>query len=1190
MRILHISSEYPPAKIYGLGRFVHGLARAQAAAGDEVIVLTNSSGGAEDDVVIDGVRLHRISFPNPPRPPDGHGEVLQFNHGVLARFLDRIERFRNVDVVASHDWLTAIAAREIARALEKPLVVTFHDEVIGKHFGVLPPDALFVRDLERLTAHDATRVVANSRFIAREIVRHYGVPEDRVIPIPGGIDPAPFRVTADHRVADFRAALASPDDVLVAYLGRLDAEKGLETLAEAALRAASERPALRFVIAGSGRGEEGLRERLAPLRDRARLLGYVQGEVLALLYRAADVIVVPSLYEPFGLVALEGMLAGRAVVVSRAGGLAEIVRDGEDGLAVPPGDPTAFTAALLRLVDDPALRQRLGERAAEHVLAEYSWEAIARRTRSVYEEAIRATRPIRETAPAAPATPLVSVTIAHHNAPVHVETTLRSLFGRTDYPTLEAVVVDNGSAPAALARLEAVVAELAGRGHAISLLRNPENRLFSAAQNQAIRAARGEYVCLLNDDTEVPRGSEQWLWGLVWLLEAMNAGSVTPVTVQRDGRIYCAGGFGGGAHFLREEPDGASLVRTPRRTKWNNMACLLARRHLLLEEPLGELGGLEHYGSDHEWSLRLARERGLSHWVHPARLFHYHNEPTRDPAALYLARRESRIPASVVVVAYDGVAFTREAVEAVLRNTAPPFELVLVDNGSKDGTRAYFEDVRDAFGGLVAVQVIRNEENRGYPAAANQGIQAARGRAVVLLNNDTSVKPGWRDALLAAAASAPEVGVVTAKILNEDGTVQSAGGILHAPDGSFSIPHANALRNAPELSARRAVDNAGGPCMLLTRALIEKVGVFDEAFSPGYFEDSDLCLRARSAGFTLLYEPKAEVFHRGKATANLVAREGGGAIWRCFEENRRRFHERWGAQLAVDAARRAEQAPTAHRRPRVFDCFTFFNELDVLEIRLEELSDVVDEFVLVEATRTFSGAPKPLVFAEHRTRFSRFLGRIRHVVVEDLPKSARSAWEREHLQRDAILRGLAGAEPDDLVMISDVDEIPRASVVASFDGDVAALRQRMSYYRLNCVNVRGHAMDPWSVIVRRRLLRSPQALREQRFRLPCLENAGWHFSYLGDAAAVRRKIEAFSHQELNVPAFTDLEAIERRMAEGHDLFDRPEVEWRFVPIDASFPRCVHEQRARWVRFVREALPVAAEEERMSTVTGAGGRA
>ncbi len=234
-----------------------------------------------------------------------------------------------------------------------------------------------------------------------------------------------------------------------------------------------------------------------------------------------------------------------------------------------------------------------------------------------------------------------------------------------------------------------------------------------------------------------------------------------------------------------------------------------------------------------------------------------------------------------------------------------------MNNGARDGTRERFHDLRRRHGGAVAVQVIDNDQNLGYPVAANQGAHAARGRHVVLLNNDTQVRPGWLEALLDAARSetvaARGVGLVTAKILNLDGSVQSAGGIEHRPDGSFTIPLTGEDRLAPPVQRRREVTNAGGPCLLVTRAGIESLAqdgaLFDEAYSPAYFEDSDLCLRAREAGFALLYEPGAEVFHVGKATSDLVAREGRLDVWSGFERNKRRFHERWAARLEADAAR-----------------------------------------------------------------------------------------------------------------------------------------------------------------------------------------------------------------------------------------------------------------------------------------------
>ena len=190
----------------------------------------------------------------------------------------------------------------------------------------------------------------------------------------------------------------------------------------------------------------------------------------------------------------------------------------------------------------------------------------------------------------------------------------------------------------------------------------------------------------------------------------------------------------------------------------------------------------------------------------------------------------------------------------------------------------------------------------------------------------------------------------------------------------------------------------------------------------------------------------------------------------------------------------------------IFDCFTFFNELDVLELRLHELDSVVDRFVLVEATRTFSGRPKPLVFEANKERFKRFLPRIEHVVVRDLPDESASPWAREAAQRDAILRGLKTAIPEDVILISDVDEIPRASCVRQFvqaRGQAASFYMPTFYYKLNVKNVRGEVFQPLTVAVRRAILKTPQETRLWRFGLPGIPDAGWHFSYLGDEDAIR---------------------------------------------------------------------------------------
>jgi len=228
-------------------------------------------------------------------------------------------------------------------------------------------------------------------------------------------------------------------------------------------------------------------------------------------------------------------------------------------------------------------------------------------------------------------------------------------------------------------------------------------------------------------------------------------------------------------------------------------------------------------------------------------------------------------------------------------------------------------------------------------------------------------------------------------------------------------------------------------------------------------------------------------------------------------------------------------------RPQIFDCFTFFNELELLEVRFEELSPVVDWFVLVEAARTFSNKPKPLLFRENKARFSRFLHKVIPISLAFMPERG-STWSLEAFQRDAIVLGLTHAAKDDFILVSDVDEIPRAAAVRAFldSGlDAATFSMPTFYYKFNCRNVAGEVEQPLTLATRRRLLPSAQVARAGRFALPTIKDAGWHFSYLGDEERIREKIAAFSHQELNTPEFTDTIAIRERVSGGRDLFSRP---------------------------------------------------
>ena len=235
----------------------------------------------------------------------------------------------------------------------------------------------------------------------------------------------------------------------------------------------------------------------------------------------------------------------------------------------------------------------------------------------------------------------------------------------------------------------------------------------------------------------------------------------------------------------------------------------------------------------------------------------------------------------------------------------------------------------------------------------------------------------------------------------------------------------------------------------------------------------------------------------------------------------------------------------------IFDCFQFYNELDLLEIRLHELSDVVDMFVLVEATRTHSGLPKLLYFADNRKRFAGFNERIIHVVVDDMPDSG-DAWTRENHQRNAILRGLKDSALDDLILISDVDEIPRAEMLLEIREGLNVFSQTFYYYYLNVVCEK----EPiWygTRALKRSEMTSPQEVRASFGHV--ITDGGWHFSYLGGSEAIRSKLQSFAHQEYNTSIYTDLDYIHKCIEEGRDFLGR-DIQWKIVEINETFPKQV----------------------------------
>ena len=398
-RILILSWEYPPLIEGGLARHVRKLSEGLVELGVEVHVLTRGSDESPRSEVVAGVNVHRVLEPSRPRDL---GEfvtwVERMNADMLAAGVGLGDRY-DFDVVHGHDWLVAAACDHLARRFGAPLVTTIHATEHGRHQGwVETHPQSYIHGVERWISNRSDRVIACSAYMREQISDIFAVPEARIAVIPNGIDPEDLPLGEESELERLRAEFAAPGERLVLLIGRLVYEKGFQIALEAMPELIERVPGTRFLVAGSGTHEEELHRqaRELGLMDHGTFLGWIGDDVLHLLYRIADVCVVPSIYEPFGLVALEAMASGCPCIVADTGGLREVVPHGEVGLRFRTRDPEELGRMVERVLTDADLRERLVAEASEHVLR-FDWSDVARRTAAIYAE-LASPAPVAEAA------------------------------------------------------------------------------------------------------------------------------------------------------------------------------------------------------------------------------------------------------------------------------------------------------------------------------------------------------------------------------------------------------------------------------------------------------------------------------------------------------------------------------------------------------------------------------------------------------------------------------------------------------------------------------------------------------------------------------------------------------------------------------------------------------------------------
>jgi glycogen(starch) synthase len=401
VRVWHLAWEYPPLVHGGLGRHVESLVAAQRARGLDVGVLT-----CGDDVTGAGTappprrelvgRHHGLGGLDVVRVGLGRGwtdvvaDAAVWQDAVVAAAQEvepAHDGIAGTHLLHAHDWMVADAAVRLSRTFAVPWVLTVHATEHGRRQGRLDqPVHRAVHAAERRAVAAADRVIVCSQAMRAEVTDVLGADPSSVVVVPGGVDAAAWS-PPPSALASARHRWRSQAGPLVVAAGRLEWEKGFTTLVRALPAVRAQHPAVRTVVAGTGSYRATIEELVASQPAAVVLPGRLDQRELAALMAVADVVVVPSRYEPFGLVALEAMAAGTCVVVTRTGGLAETVQDDATGRVTGVGDVDGLAQTLVELLADQATRDRLagaGRRAAR----QRGWSGVATSVLEVYRSVL----------------------------------------------------------------------------------------------------------------------------------------------------------------------------------------------------------------------------------------------------------------------------------------------------------------------------------------------------------------------------------------------------------------------------------------------------------------------------------------------------------------------------------------------------------------------------------------------------------------------------------------------------------------------------------------------------------------------------------------------------------------------------------------------------------------------------------
>ncbi|MGI0079596.1 MAG: glycosyltransferase family 4 protein [Nitrososphaerales archaeon] len=383
LRVLMLTWEYPPRIVGGIARVVEGLSKSLYKMGVEVHVITNEMPGSPMEEIDEGVRVHRVRVDSPA--PNFHAWVLLMNHYFSKRAGLLSREVGGFDIVHAHDWLVLPSAAEAKNYSGSTLVSTLHSLEYRRAGGVNSLEGRMIESLEWWMTFDSSIVIVCSHSMKEDAKWKYQVPDEKIWVIPNGINPTKYSDSHPNR-SEVRAKYGiGPSDKLILFVGRLTHQKGCEFLIRAIPSVAKFHNS-RLIVVGDGymRGELEREAGRTGEGWRTQFTGFIPDSEVRDLMLSSDLMAIPSIYEPFGVVALEAMAAGLPVVASDVDGLAEIVKHEENGILVYPRDPSSISWGISRLISDPQNARRLVGNAKRDVQIKYTWDAVAKLTLEGY--------------------------------------------------------------------------------------------------------------------------------------------------------------------------------------------------------------------------------------------------------------------------------------------------------------------------------------------------------------------------------------------------------------------------------------------------------------------------------------------------------------------------------------------------------------------------------------------------------------------------------------------------------------------------------------------------------------------------------------------------------------------------------------------------------------------------------------